>query len=104
MTHIAITLLAQLTVGWLFGRWALGGLLFAFFYLGREITQAEYRWISTYGDGKRANMPFWGGFDPAVWSLKSLGDAFLPIFATAIIYLLAVRLRHISPAARSRQD
>jgi len=35
--------------------------------VAREVTQAEYRWIERFGGGLRANMPPWGGFDPAVW-------------------------------------
>ena len=36
--------------------------------VAREVTQAEYRWIERFGGGLRANMPWWGGFDPAVWA------------------------------------
>lgn len=93
MIHAAVTIMVQLLVGRLFGRWALGGMLMSFFYLGREVTQAEYRWISAYGAGKRANMPFWGGLDPAAWTLKSLGDAVLPTAATVIVYLLVLYWR-----------
>ena len=39
-----------------------GMLMVALFYLGREHAQAEYRWIAQLGNGKRANMPWWGGF------------------------------------------
>lgn len=53
------------------------------FYAGRELAQAEYRWVERFGGGKRANMPFTGQFDPRVWTFKSLSDMAFPIAATA---------------------
>lgn len=64
-----------------------GAVFAAAFYIGREHAQAEQRWIAAYGNGQRANMPYWGGFDPKVWNLKSLGDCTLPMLP-----LLAVTL------------
>jgi hypothetical protein len=47
-------------------------------FAGREVTQAEYRWIEKFGEGRRINMPWYGGFSPAAWDLHSVGDlAFL---------------------------
>ena len=86
MTHIFVAVLAQLTIGLLFRKWLLGGILAVSFYLGREITQAEYRWISSLGEGRRANMPWWGGFDPQVWNFKSLGDVLFPAIAVVAVY------------------
>lgn len=77
MLHAAITLLFVL-VGIPFG-FPLWGWLCAAFFVGREHAQAEYRWIDAYGGGQRANMPWWGGFDPKVWNLKSLCDWLLPL-------------------------
>lgn len=64
------------------------------FYIGREHAQAEYRWIDACGDGRRENMPWWGGCDPRVWNRKSLLDWLLPavvvlvaeVFATTMIF------------------
>lgn len=36
-------------------------------------------WLCAYGGGQRENMPWWGGFDPKVWNLKSLCDWLLPL-------------------------
>ena len=77
MIHALITLLLQVIIGLTTGNWWIGA-SFALFYMGREHAQAEYRWIERYGQGKRANMPWWGGFDPKVWNLKSLTDWLLP--------------------------
>lgn len=42
--------------------------------------QAEYARLS----GLRANMPWWGGFDPRVWSRDAALDLILPIAATTV--------------------
>ena len=61
----------------------------ALFYLGREHAQAEYRWIAQFGNGKRANMPWWGGFDWHVWNLPSLLDWLVPVLACAVVYFVS---------------
>jgi len=68
--HPAITLavcLLVLALGWPAGACFLP----AVFFLGREIAQAEYRWIEKFAGGLRANMPWWGGFDYRVWDAHS---------------------------------
>lgn len=82
MIHAAITAI----VVFLFG--PLAGLGSAVFFVGREHTQAEYRWIAAYGGGKRANLPYWGGFDPRVWSLKSILDFALPLALATLAWIL----------------
>lgn len=82
MIHTLIAVTLQLVLFGLTGNtWY--GVSTSVFYAGRELAQAEYRWIETYGGGKRANMPFTGQFDPRVWSFKSLSDMAFPIAATA---------------------
>jgi len=93
MTHALLTLILQLGVGVIWKRWLLGGLLASAFYLGREITQAEYRWISAFGEGRRANMAWWGGLDPRAWTGKSVVDVLLPVFVTLTIFVIAHHLR-----------
>ncbi|STF46169.1 ybl63 [Escherichia coli] len=56
------------------GNWAYGAIAGCTFFIAREHTQAEYRWIEMFGHGKRMNMPWWGGFDPRVWDVASLMD------------------------------
>lgn len=84
MIHALIALGFQAAIGIATGNWWIGG-AFALFYMGREHAQAEYRWIEHYGAGRRANMPWWGGFDPKVWNLKSLTDWLLPLLATGCL-------------------
>lgn len=59
------------------------GFLVAALFAGRELAQAEYRYIKAHG-GKRANCPWWCGFAPSAWDIKSLLDWLLPL-ATAIL-------------------
>lgn len=65
--------------------------IMAGYFIGREIACAEYRWINTYGDGKRANMPFFGSFDPRVWDRKSLLDWSVPL----IVFIAYIFVRYL---------
>ena len=90
--HAAISLVIQALVGLLTGNWWLGGLLACTWWIAREHTQAEYRWIEKYGQGKRANMPEWAGFDYRVWNVSSLLDFIAPVVACSIVYFSALAL------------
>lgn len=90
MIHAIIALTIQAIIGLVTGDW-LYGASFALFYMGREHAQAEYRWIETYGGGRRANMPWWGGFDPKVWNLKSITDWLLPCLAVIVLGIVINR-------------
>ena len=87
MIHTLIAVALQLILFGLTGdTWY--GVGTSLFYAGRELAQAEYRWIERYGLGLRANLPFTGQFDPRVWTLKSLSDMLLPLAATTLIAAL----------------
>jgi hypothetical protein len=75
-------------IGLLTGNWLAGAMLGIGFYLGREHAQAEYRVIQTYYGGKRANMPWYGGFERRAWNVKSILDFVLPIVATTIVLII----------------
>ena len=87
MIHAIIALGFQAAIGIATGNWWIGA-AFALFYAGREHAQAEYRWIENYGNGRRANMPWWGGFDPKVWNLKSITDWILPCLAVITLGMI----------------
>lgn len=89
MNHILIAVVLQVVVGLTTGHWWVGAALGLFFFAGREIAQAEYRWIETYGQGKRANMPVLGGFDRRVWNGKSLRDVFSPAIVVVCVAVVA---------------
>jgi len=67
LQHIVMALLLQVPTALLFRSWGAGAVAASAWAISREITQAEYRWIETYGHGLRANMPWWGGLDGRVW-------------------------------------
>ena len=86
LIHAAIAVAAQVLVGLMTGNWWLGGALACCWWIAREHTQAEYRWIEQFGQGKRTNMPQWGGFDPRVWSLGSVLDWLIPSAACLVVF------------------
>lgn len=86
--HAAVAVILQSITGLISGMWEVGGMLGCMWFIAREHTQAEYRWIDKYGCGKRENMPWWGGFDFRVWNISSILDWIVPIFAcTAIVFV-----------------
>ena len=84
--HLVIALALQLLVVAATRSWWGGAFAAAAWAIAREVTQAEYRWIEHHGGGLRANMPWWGGFDPIVWqTVDPWLDWIVPtLFATAI--------------------
>nr|EIP1107942.1 hypothetical protein [Citrobacter freundii] len=89
LAHAAIAVVVQCAVGLVSGMWATGGAIGCTWFIAREQTQAEYRWIAQFGAGKRANMPWWGGFDWRVWNLPSLLDWLVPVLACAVAYFVS---------------
>lgn len=85
MIHALITL-AIAAIAWPFGFHAEVAALVATFYIGREHAQAEYRAIKSFYGGKRANAPWWCGFEPRAWDVKSMLDWLGPL-AVAIVSL-----------------
>ena len=69
--HCLMTLVASV-FWWPFGFACAGS------FIGREIAQAEYRYIQAHG-GKRAACPWWCGFHPSAWNAKALADWLLPL-------------------------
>jgi hypothetical protein len=86
--HPAVSLGVQILIGLLTGNFWLGALAGSAIFIGREHAQAEYRWIEHLGGGLRANMPWWGGFDPKVWDRHSLLGFLLPIGASILIAIV----------------
>jgi hypothetical protein len=81
--HAVIALILQVIIARMTGNWwAAAGIASAYF-IGREIAQAEYRWIEHYGAHLRAHMPWWGPLDPRVWTkLDAWVDWIGPLVAT----------------------
>lgn len=84
--HACAAVAVQCIFGLSLGDWASGAVLGCVWFIAREQTQAEYRWIAQFGDGQRENMPWWGGFAFRAWDVPSLLDMLVPIAACAVIY------------------
>lgn len=84
--HAICAVAVQGLVGCITGDWVYGAIAGCTFFIAREHTQAEYRWIKCFGDGHRQNMPWWGGFDPRVWNVASLMNFVVPVVACAGLY------------------
>lgn len=92
--HIILALVVQALVGRHTGNWWAGAALASAYFLGREVAQAEYRWIELYGHGLRANMPWWAPFDLRVWRrLDQWIDWIGPVVATCALAWRAGRRR-----------
>lgn len=78
MIHALITM-GLAALAWLIGLHTEVAAMSAAFYCGREHAQAEYRAIKSFYDGKRANAPWWCGFEPRAWNPKSLLDWIGPL-------------------------
>ncbi|MNJ35688.1 hypothetical protein D3C77_304410 [compost metagenome] len=87
--HAIAALALQILAGLTHSMWGMGGALGCLWFIAREHTQAEYRWIAMFGHGKRANMPWWGGFDWRVWDMASLLDWLVPVLVCIAVYLVA---------------
>lgn len=86
--HAVVALIIQCISGFLFDMWGVGGALGSLWFIAREQTQAEYRWIATFGGGKRSAMPWWGGFDYRAWNLGSVLDWVVPVIVCTGFYFI----------------
>ena len=85
MIHALITL-ALAALAWPFCLHVEVSSMAAALYCGREHSQAEYRAIKSFYDGKRANAPWWCGFERRAWDAKSMMDWMGPMaFAVAVM-------------------
>ena len=86
--HACAAVAVPCIFGLVWGNWASGAVLGCLWFVAREQTQAEYRWIAEFGGGHRANMPWWGGFDYRVWDLASVLDFAVPIVAVTVVWMI----------------
>lgn len=88
MHHAAFSAVVIGLLGWAFGWWVEAAMFMAGWYISREVTCAEYRWIQQFGERRRANMPLWGGFDPRVWDRKSMIDWIAPVAVACVVVFI----------------
>lgn len=90
--HALVALAIQAIIGIVTRNWWAGAALASGYFIGREVAQAEYRWIEQFGHGLRANLPLWGIFDLRVWAKPDQwADWIGPIASTPIAAWLATR-------------
>jgi len=90
IAHILLALAIQLAVAAALRSWSAGAAAACCWAIAREITQAEYRWIEQFGQGLRANMPWWGGLDLRIWqSVDPWLDWLAPSAAVVAIAAIA---------------
>lgn len=86
LEHLLIAVAVQAVLGSLTSNWWAGAALMSGVLMGREHAQAEYKWIERYGQGRRANLPWWGWADPRVWDVHSwFWNLSLPIAAVLLM-------------------
>lgn len=92
LDHALATLCLQVIIGLTTRNWWLGAVIACSYFTGREFAQAEYRWIEQFGEGLRANAPWWAAVDPQVWtSADQYADVLGPIFAGGSLHLIVRR-------------
>jgi hypothetical protein len=88
LSHTFISIFLVIAFG-LAGHYWIGFALAVGFVFGREQAQAEYRWIETYGDGKRANLKWWYSFEPKIWDFHSwFWNLSLPILVMIVFKII----------------
>ena len=87
LAHPVIALVLQAIIGLASGDWWVGAAAGAFYFVGREYAQAEYRNIEQNYNGYRRNMPYFGGLESRAWTLKGLLDFILPSIAVILVAL-----------------
>lgn len=87
--HVGYALLMQGVVWLLTGNLLAGAMLGVGFFFGREHAQVEYKAINTDFDGKRANMPWYAGFNPKYWTLDAVLDVLFPTAAVIAALILS---------------
>ena len=89
--HILLAVVIQLIIWVILRSWSAGAAAAIAWFVSREITQAEYRWIEHFGAHHRANMPRWGGLDPRVWQYADPWLDWITPTITVIAVSLAAR-------------
>lgn len=92
LAHPVIALVLQAIIGLVSGDWWIGAAAGSFYFIGREYAQAEYRNIEHNYDGRRSNMPYFGGLEPRAWTLKGVLDFILPSLAVVLVAVLRSRI------------
>ncbi len=89
LSHLVTSLALQGLFFLVHGDLWMGAVAALFFYLGREIAQAEYRGIEGSPTKLRKDFPLLGGFYPKYWTRKAfLADLVIPSSLTILIAII----------------
>lgn len=88
--HAAIAVAVQCAFGVYLGDWITGAVIGCTWFIAREHTQAEYRWIEKFGGGLRSSLRAKDAFDMRVWDIGSLLDFAVPVIACTIVYVITM--------------
>ncbi len=89
LSHLVTSLTLQGLFYLVHGDLWMGAVAALFFYLGREIAQAEYRGIEGSPTKLRKDFPLLGGFFPKYWTRKAfLADLAIPALLTITIAII----------------
>ena len=103
--HALAALAIQAAVGLATRNWWAGAALASGYFVGRELAQAEYRWIEQFGQGLRVNLPWWGVFDLRIWpKADQWTDLIGPIAATAAVAAIVPRKRSKNAEAQIQKN
>lgn len=87
--HCTIALAIQTGTAFITGSWWIGAAYAAGLYIGREHSQAEYRWMANLGVN-RSGLKWWSGFDYSIaWTSKGLLDWICPAALVSAVALIA---------------
>lgn len=88
-SHLCVSLTLQGLFYLVHGDLWLGAVAGLFFYLGREIAQAEFRGIEASPTKLRKDFPLLGGLFPKHWKRKAfLADLAIPALLTITIAII----------------
>lgn len=86
LQHLLIAVLLQSFIGLVTGNWWAGAALASGIFIGREHSQAEYRWIEQVGEHRRVNLHPWDALEPRMWDFHSwFWNLALPVSAVLAI-------------------
>jgi hypothetical protein len=92
--HALAAVAIQAVIGLTTRNWWIGAALASGYFLGREVAQAEYRWIEQFGDGLRANLLWRGALGARLWvQPEQVADWLGPVLATSLAAVVASRSR-----------
>ena len=85
LEHSIIALFITLTVGVCLEDLLAGAALASGIFIGREHSEAEYRWMSLHKTNRTGKETL-GAFSPDVWDVGSLLDLLLPCLCAGLLW------------------